>query len=369
MASREIFRAFDKLPAAEIPDEPEEGGLNLRGFIEHYVASPALANIIRAFPRSNLDIKALEAHVWDRLRDFYRYDYFSDVNIESPEEIKFVNKGIELIEDWFYDGGWTSCLDTPSEEQIQKLLSGHEHGFLQTVRRTEPTAENRNLGRGVEPPIPNIYEDAASGRDLREVYFEHAFRFLHGPAAVLNTLTRIRSSSKDIKANSGKFQQLIESAYQHAIENLKSWGYEINNSTDPDVKAAIESRRIMAKMPDYIRQREEYKRNLFFLKTCMIAAELIRRTGDGRLTAEGFRNIMAWRKKEIEKERRRKPHQTPEDQKLPETTFPFDFANVNNLDNLGRSRSSVLHVNADELTMALFVVDFLRQRNEQNKGI
>jgi hypothetical protein len=96
--------------------------LTLRDFIENYATS--LSNVIKVFPKSNLDINALEAHIWDRLKYFFQYDSFKDVSIETPEEVKFINEAIKLIEEWFYEGDWTSCLVTPSDEDIQKMLSG-----------------------------------------------------------------------------------------------------------------------------------------------------------------------------------------------------------------------------------------------------
>lgn len=353
MKRPEIFRAYGNLSENETKagDEPEK--LDLRSFIRNYATS--LASIVRAFPKDNLDINALEAHVWDRIKYFYRYESFGEVGIETKEEQQFINTAIRLIEDWFYKGDWVSCLEVPSQEDIAKMLSGRESGFLQRIRSVKNRKEHPNLGRDIARSLPNIYEDAVSGDNLQKVYQEHAFKFLHGPAGVINTLTKIRSR-RGIVANESKFRGLIQSTSLYYPEKLRSWGYEVprpgakfsTKNFGRDVAIVQDSEDRMRVLPGYIKKGQEYKRNLFFLKTSLIAAELIRRTGEGHLTKQGFEDIMAWLREQITKE----PNSAD--------FIPFDFVAEG-------SRSSVLHVNTKELPFALFAVDFLKDKRDKSK--
>ncbi len=347
MKRPEIFKAYGNL--TESGEQPEGGleKLDLRSFIRNYAAS--LASVVRAFPKDNLDINALEAHVWDRIKYFYRYESFGEVEIETKEEQQFINTSIRLIEEWFYKGEWTSCLEVPSKEDIERILLGRDNSFLQRVRNVKDRKAHPNLGRDRAQPLPNIYEDAASNEDLQAVYRDHAFKFLHGPAAVINTLTKIRSR-RGIVANESKFRGLINSTVNYYPNLLASWGYDLkkdrNHHPVQDVNSLFESERRMQVQPEYIRKGQEYKRNLFFQKTALIAGELIRRTGEGRLTKDGFQNIMSWLRERVAGE--------------PESTnfIQFDFVEEG-------SRSSILHVNAGELPFALFAVDYLKDRRDK----
>lgn len=352
MPRGEIFQAYQELPKRDPTPDPEHSKLDLRGFIENYVTS--LADLIRAFPKGRLDINALEAHYWDRLKAFYPYASFVDVEIKTTEEAKFINEAIKLIEDWFYAGAWTDCLETPTEEELkQLLLHGNKNTPLQRSRRVKRASQHPNLGRDAD--LPNIYEDVASGRNLQEVYNNHAFKFFHGPAATINTLTKVRSR-RPIEANDSKFKKLVTSASEYYPAKLRSWGYEISGassgakrrSLDLDASLVIAADDRMHVQPKYIRRGEEFTRNLFFYKTSLIAAELIRRTGDGELTKSGFQNIMAG----IRQQTQRNP-QNPD-------FVPFDFVPTG-------SRSSGLHVNTVELPFALFAVDYLKQQNDRKK--
>ena len=93
------------------------------------------------------------------------------------------------------------------------------------------------------------------------------------------------------------------------------------------------------------------------MKTVLIAAELIRRTGEGQLTLNGFKQIMQLMRREIEK---------AEKERRNATYLYFDFAGGNGKDKL-YSQSSILHVNSKELPAALIAVDYMRQKNEENK--
>ncbi len=348
MKRPEIFKAYQNLLENDTKSKGEPEKLDLRSFIRNYATS--LANVVKAFPKDNLDINALEAHIWDRIKYFFRYESFGEVDIETKEDQRFINTAIRLIEDWFYKGDWTSCLEVPSSEDVAKIFSGREKSFLQRTRKIKDTKASPNLGRDSTRPLPNIYEDAASSGDLQKVYKEHAFKFLHGPAAVINTLTKVRSR-RGIIANDSKFQGLITATANYYPHKLASWGFDLEKSRthhpDRNVNSLFESEKRMRMQPDYIRKGQEYKRNLFFLKTSLIAAELIRRTGEGGLTKEVFEKTMEWLRKQAVKE----PGSAD--------FIPFDFVAEG-------SRSSLLHLNTKELPFALFAVDYLK--NKRDKG-
>jgi len=99
MARSRIFETYNALQQSG--DLNPQGRINLRDFIENYAVS--LPAIIHAFPRGNLDIKALEAHIWDRIKQYYRFQNL-DLPIETSQEAEFINESIKLIEDWFYKG-------------------------------------------------------------------------------------------------------------------------------------------------------------------------------------------------------------------------------------------------------------------------
>jgi hypothetical protein len=227
---------------------------------------------------------------------------------------------------------------------------------LQKTRNLKDKNFHPNQGRDTASPLPNIYEDAASGDDLQKVYKEHAFKFLHGPAAVINTLTKIRSR-RGIVANDSKFKGLIQSTAQYYPGKLRSWGYEIPKpgekfgakNSERDATAVLDSEKRMRIQPGYIKKGQEYKRNLFFLKTSLIAAELIRRTGEGHLTKKGFEDTMTWLREQVAKD------------PASADFIPFDFVAEG-------SRSSVLHANTKELPFALFAVDYLKNKlNNKHK--
>ena len=99
MKRPEIFKAYGDLEGIDsIPNVSNK--LSLRDFIRNYAVS--LSSIVRAFPKANLDINALEAHVWDRLKYFYRYESFGEVNIESKEDVNFINQAIKLIKAYIF---------------------------------------------------------------------------------------------------------------------------------------------------------------------------------------------------------------------------------------------------------------------------
>lgn len=355
MQKPEIFQAYDNLPKGNSETGDRKDRLNLRDFIRNYAVS--LPAIISAFPKDNLDINALEAHVWDRLKTFYKYENFGEVDIEAKEEVEFINKAIRLIEEWFYKGEWTSCLQTPKEQDIREMLSGRENSYLQRVRRSNRLP---NLGRdGIHPgspPLPNIYEDAKSGRNLRDVYLEHAFKLFHGSAAEINTLTNIRSN-KGISANESKFKGLINSTSQYYPEKLQNWGYEVPGTRgvsrqinpDRDVASVIESEKRMRAQLNYTKLGQEYRPILLSFKNALIAAELIRRTGEGQLTKQGFINIMAWLRGQVAK------------QTTPQDLIAFNFAGE------ATSRSSMLYANTKQLPFSLFEVDNLKHMYDSRK--
>lgn len=351
MRRPEIFNAYEKLPqhAEQSGDKPSK--LELHTFIENYAAS--LSSLIRAFPKDNVDMNALEAHLWDRLKYFYKYDKFGQVSIEAKEEQKFINEAIKLIEAWFYQGDWTSCLEVPSDEQMQEMFAGREKGFLSRTRSNPNADQHPNLGRN--EGLPNIYDEVASGRPLREIYEDHAFKFFHGPAGVINTLTKIRTR-RGIFAHESKFKKLVGASSAHAAQTFEGWGYDIDASGDPDVATFLAAEERMRITPRYIKAGEEYQRPLFFYKTSMVAAELIRRTGEGRLTQEGFQDIM----------RRRRDVVADFVKKGESGEFvPFDF--VPNRNRSSSVDASSVHVNTTELPFALFAVDHLKAQYDQRK--
>ncbi len=366
MPRPKIFESFDLLNSEEAGQEAEQktphiernpNDLSLRKYIEAYAVS--LPAIVRSFPRGNLDMRALEAHYWDRLKKYYPYDDFKAVRIESKEEIEFINTAIKMIEGWFYKGQWTSCLAQPSEAEIKEALEGRQNNFLQKVRANKQIP---NLGRdrkGVRlPPMPDIYEDAQFSKDLPQVYREHAFKFFHSPAAVMNTLTKVETVRK-VEVNDAAFLNLITSAQNHAESKLAEWSksHKGNAVTSNDAEILRQSGRVMKMEPGYIRHnpRNKFKRELFFMKTCMAGAELMRRsnTENGELTLDNFEGIMDLLKQEMAraKEEGRDPNY-----------LPMDFAGGDGKEK-PYSQSSSLHVNTKELPIALMAVDYLRQKN------
>lgn len=329
-------------------DIPEEGGevdnakapraeqapiYDLRKFLETYVTS--LPNLIKAFPRNNLDINALEAHTWDRLRYFYTYDSFKDVEIKKKEEIRFINKAISLMEEWFYGGEWTSCMTMPESEAIQEMVSHEKDTFLKRVRRVEHADLNPNLGRDAKRPTPNIYEDIESGKDPQEVYFNHAFKFFQGPAAILNTLTKI-ATQREIVSDRARFESFIRSVTPWAQQKFREWGYGQGPAFVEDGVKSLNG------------QREGFKqcrRMLFFMKTSLEGAEMMRRTRHPGLTRGDFEATIGWIGKSQEEQKNR--HQSPD-------FLPFDFSPS------GEFPGSMMHVNARELPLALLSVEYLR---------
>jgi len=359
MKRPEIIQAYDRLSSTEPKAGIEQGESGLRRYVENYAVS--LPAIVRGFPKGNLDIKALEAHYWDRLKYFYRYEDLH-LPVDTKKEAKFINLAIRLIEEWFYKGEWTSCLETPAEPDIRQMLAHGKGGFLEKTRRKP----DPNLGRdgkyseGVS--VPNIYDDEASGQNLVQVYNAHAFKFLHSPASVMNTFTKI-DTVREIVANDTSFRHLISATSPHARTVLRGWGYQVPEQgarmiirdNDPNVIDVVNSEERMQSTPWYIKPKQEYKRNLFFMKTSMIAAELIRRTGEGHLTKQGFQDTMAWLRVQIEEEKKR----AIEEGRRASDFVPFNFAGQD------RSRSSMLHVNTKEFPFALFAVDYLNTARRQ----
>lgn len=350
MPRPKILESFDRLEHHD-PNDQAPNDLSLRKYIETYAVS--LPAIIRGFPRGNLDIRALEAHYWDRLKEYYKYDDFKAVKIESKEAVEFINTAIKMIEAWFYNGKWTECLVEPNEEALRKALSDRKNNFLARVRQNTQVP---NLGRDRRnaglPPMPDIYEDAASSEDLLAVYRKHAFKFFHSPAVVLNTLTKIETEQK-VKVSDIAFTYLINGAKEQARSRLKEW-----SDIRPKSRGVLnKSGDIMIETPNYIKNepRNAFKRKLFFMKTCMAAAELIRRTQtkDGRLTLEGFEWVMDLREREMERAKR---------ENRDSNYLPMDFAGGDG-EKIPYSQSSILHVNTQELPIALMAVDYLREKN------
>ncbi len=240
----EILKSYNEIPRQ--PAKVKSDGAkkdetpviyDLREFIHTYITS--LANVIKVFPNDNLDINALEAHYWDRLRYFNKYDSFKEVRIKNKEEIEFINKAISAIEDWFYGGAWTSCLATPTDQEIKDLLSHNRNTFLKRVRKETNSDMPPNLGRDTKYPLPNIYEDVAAGINPRQVYLGHAFKFFHGPAAVLNTLTKI-STQQEIRANKIRFEEFIKLLMLRSVpEKFQQWGYPPGNPNREMVTASL----------------------------------------------------------------------------------------------------------------------------------
>lgn len=331
--------------------------LTLPKFVETYAVN--LPAMVRGFPRGNLDMEALGAHYWDRLKEFYKYEEFEEVSLDSAEDARFLNQAIKMAEDWFYQGEWTECLSVPTHEQLEKALLGKQNKFLGKVRAQEKNLGRDRLGQATEP-LPDIFKDAAAGEDLVEIYNEHAFKFFHSPAAAINTLTKIESKRK-IEVNDAKFKGLIRQTRKWSEVKIDEWRSHTTGTrlSELDEGTLKESINFMDQVPTYIRLNpaSHFKRNLFFMKTVLIAAELIRRTGEGKLTLNGFEQIMQLMRREIEKAE--KEHRNA-------TYLYFDFAGGNGKDK-PYSQSSILHVNSKELPAALIAVDYMRQKNEENK--
>jgi hypothetical protein len=352
----EILKAYHDIPkrpsgvkGEEIPET-----YDLRKFVETYITS--ISNIIRAFPTSNLDINALEAHYWDRLRYFYNYDKFKEVKVEKKEEIRFINLAIRTIEDWFHDGSWTSCLTAPTDAEIQKMLTHGQSTFLKRVRDMKDTELHPNLGRdgrdygnsSAGKPEPDIYAEIASGADPRDVYLRHAFKFFHGPAAVLNTLTKV-STREGVVANRERFENFIKQVILIANIQLRRWGYR---SDDPEARILKDSERNLNGQADYLKR---CTRTLFFMKTCLEGAEIMRRTGHPRLTKEDFQRILSLIKAEQERQKADKEKKKVGDSEDVSTDLIlFNFSPTKGFE------GSTMHVNAVELPLALIAVDYLR---------
>ncbi len=337
-----ILKSFHRIPkdpseTKKVDPEGPEVIFDLRKFVETFVTS--LPNIIKAFPGSNLDMDALEAHLWDRIRYFFKFEKFDDVKIDKKEEIIFINKAIAAIEDWFYSGNWTSCLAIPGTEDINRMFSTKENTFLKRVQKEKDTENNPNLGRDRE--IPNIYEELASGKNPKDVYKRHAFKFFHGPAGVINVLTKV-SAEKDIVSNMKKFDDFIRSVTQFATTKFNEWGYKPGDPNSGRVRVSLNS---LSKQPDVYKK---CRRTLFFMKTCLEAAEMIRREGHEHLTREDFEKVLTW------------IQDTQEDQISRASSadyIPFNFSEK------GDFQGSLMHVSSRELPLALLAVEYLRSNN------
>jgi len=206
---------------------------------------------------------------------------------------------------------------------------------------------------GRDDPVPNIYDAVRLGKDSLEIYRYHAFKFFHGPAAVSNTLTKV-NSERQIFSNESRLRSLVNNTVAHYRKVLEAWGYELPKigfsksgvRPDQDVLTAIDSEAFVRSKPKYIGRGEEFKRELFFFKTSMAAAEMIRRTGKGRLTKDGFKESIQWLKSQ--------PGYDP----IEVSFLSFDFAPGNN------NRTSFMHVNSKELPFALFAVDYLKHKHD-----
>lgn len=335
-----IIEAFDRLPH----NEPSGGfgeneAMSLREFIEYY--STNLSSLLRAFPKNMKDLDALESHYWDRLKHFYYYGKFSEVEISKKEEVEFINQAIAQIQEWFYNSNWTSCLKTPTAKEIKSLFESRKQSHLKAAR----TNSVPNLGRDVRgrgESLPNIYQDLKSNQDQVAVWQEHAFKFFHNPASVINTLTKIHLKNPGaLNINSGRRDRLIKGASEQASGVLG-----VNSNNFGRVKAFEKSLR-----QGFYSRLRPYEQELYFLKNCMVAAELIRRRG-GVLTAEVFEEIMSFVDSEMAKSRRPGEY---------DRYFAFNFAPGSTY-----SRSSMLHVNPEPLPTTLFVVEKLRQSNSVN---
>jgi hypothetical protein len=361
MRKSEIISTYRDL---KNPEDRDSNNLSLKEFVENYMVS--LPTIVRAFPQGNLDIRALEGHYWDRLRKFYPYDDFRNVEIEDEKDIKFINEAIKTIEDWFYAGNWTECLRQPSPEVFKTALLAEKRRLLPRLRGN---ADVSNLGRdGVlmydregkrefrSPPLPDIFQQAKTVSNFSELYLQHAFKFFHGPAAAINTLTKVESQ-REIAGNDTHFRNFIM-----GVSNFVPRWRKTNAVSEKSTKALEGSTEVMQTDPRYIvkNPKNVFKRQLFFMKTAMGAGELIRRMNlpHGFLTAQAFDSLIDFRDVELEKARKQVPNTI---------YFSLNFAGKSR----GYGGSSVLHINALELPMALIAVDFLNRRHllEKKKGL
>lgn len=252
-----------------------------------------------------------------------------------------------------------------SPEEFKTALEKQKVRFLPDVRRDR---KRPNLGRDRRghhdihhrrlPPLPDIFEQATSAEDLQALYREHAFKFFHGPSAVINTLTKIETP-KGITVNDSRFKKLIREASSFATEWQRSGaGREMSDSS---TQALQDSIRFMGRVPAYIQHepRNAFKRPLFFMKTVMGAGELIRRLNpqNGQLGLGEFEAIIELRDREIERARK---------EGRSTTYLPMDFSGEES--NKAFDGSSVVHINAKELPMALMAVEYMRQQHLQEKN-
>ncbi len=96
------------------------------------------------------------------------------------------------------------------------------------------------------------------------------------------------------------------------------------------------------------------------MKTCLEAAEMMRRTGHQSLTKGDFEKAILWIK-ETQDEQRVKNAQDSQRTIVHSVDFiPFNFATNASFEGSG------MHVNANELPLALLAVDYLRSmRNKR----
>ncbi len=339
-SSKNLITSFDKLPTTEpLGKASQKESINLRDFVEYYVTN--LPNLIRAFPKDGNDLGSLESHYWDRLKHFYHYGKFSEIEISKKEEVEFINQAIVQIQQWFYNGNWTSCLKTPTAEEVKSLLGSRKHSHLKAGR----AKNSPNLGRDVRgrgEPLPDIYKDMESNQDPVAVWQEHAFKFFHNPASAINTLTKMHLKNPGaISINTGRRDNLIKGASEQAFKLLggSSKNFARVKRFEKSIRQGFYSRL------------QPYEQELYFLKNCMVAAELLRRH-DGVLTPKVFEEIMLFVDSEMAKPKRPGEY---------DRYFVFNFAPGS-----PHSRSSMLHVNPEPLPMSLFAVENLRRTNSEN---
>lgn len=330
---KKFINRFESLPHTQEGKSNERGTMSLRDFVEYYATN--LPNLIRAFPENVKDLDTLESHYWDRLKHFYYYENFSEVDIAKKSELEFVNKAIQQIQEWFYKGQWTSCLKTPSAEEIKKMFATRKHSHLEVERGKDTPNLGRDV-RGMGKPLPNIYEDLKQGGNVEEVWQEHAFKFFHNPAAVMNTLTKLRINAwVGLKVETTKRDELLKSATAHARGVL---GADNNFARVENFNKNF-SRGFYNRLP-------AYQQELYLLKNSMVAAELLRRHG-GVLTKEVFEEIMSAVDAEVDRAK---------SEGGTNKFISFNFAPGG-----GRSRSSMIHISPDPLPLSLFAVDKLRK--------
>jgi hypothetical protein len=366
---KDLSRPDKRQPEKELPYDLPPQEVSLGRFIDAY--AEALPFIAGSFPKGNLDLQALSAHLWDRLRYYFPYDNFSTVDIEDNKDIRFINEALRLISKWFYNADWTSCLMQPREQDIRAALPKERKDHFRTTRRADPSVYP-NLGRdGMgknDRPLPDFYNEALKEPDLLAVYDRHGFKFFQGPAALINTLTKM-TTSREVLNDESSYRNLMNGTFSYGAGLLKDWGISLpppkrnpkDVQLDPVSVSFVKSISGATKLPRYLRRNESYKQSLYFMKTALVAAEMIRRSKEGKLTKHTYKESINWATKKLEKTNEARAGMG----ERPTEFVSFNFAPPQ-VERVYKN-SSQMHFDVNQLPFALVAVDYMRDKHEKER--